>query len=343
MRIILSFNEAYAPHAAAVITGLIKHSSQLLSVAILYLDISDKTIARFKSYYSDRLDSIEFYKVEIESKLQRRIKDIRTVSHLKGNVETYLRLFAHRYIKDDYALYLDCDIVVNGDVCQILNEVDYNCYVSGVKEYDPNHKLLDFSVSKNKEEFPALWHYICRDAHFYRLYKYYEMENTCCYMNAGVTFMNLKKWRDEKFYNIILSQLLSKDYFFAADQDVLNSCIKGEFGKLSPRWNSVVLNDGILSNYNHSELKEAIEKPIIVHLAGEGKPWNRKMGGTYRELYWEYRLDTPWPEYNVKLPKEKKKSLKHKLKSLIKSIIRKNGIEKTMIKNEMTSSFIEVL
>ena len=36
MKILLTFNESYAPHAAAVITGLIEHASGPLSISILY-------------------------------------------------------------------------------------------------------------------------------------------------------------------------------------------------------------------------------------------------------------------------------------------------------------------
>ncbi len=45
MIILLSFNEAYAAHAAAVITGLIRHSSQNLSIFVLHQGLKEETIS----------------------------------------------------------------------------------------------------------------------------------------------------------------------------------------------------------------------------------------------------------------------------------------------------------
>lgn len=298
MKILLSFNDAYAPHAATIVTGLINNNSQKLSVVVLYYCLKAETIEKFVTYYEKRLASIEFIKVEIEPKLAERLMAIRSPMSLQGKIEPWLRLFASSYIQDDYVVWLDCDIVVTGDICKILDEVDNQYLISACKEYDPLYKnnLRDLKQF-DKWIFPDKWEgCMIVDAHFYRLYNYYGIPHNVPYFYSGIMYMNLKKWREEEFESQLIKKIWDIDYFFAVDQDVLNSVIKGQFGILSPQWNVMMESTRkCLTNYDFKQIEDSLQSPLIVHLAGGVKPWNENCGGIYRKMYWDYRLDTPWP------------------------------------------------
>ena len=297
MKILLSFNDAYAPHAASVVTGLIKNSSQKLSVVVLYYSLKAETIEKFVTYYEKRLASIEFIKVEIEPELAERLKSIRSPMYLQGRIEPWLRLFASSYIHDDYVIWLDCDTVVTGDICKILDEVNNQYFISACKEYDPLYKnnLRDLKQLDKWVLPDNLENCMIADAHFYRLYNYYGIPYNMPYFCSGVMYMNLKKWREENFESKLIKKIYEIDYFFAVDQDVLNSVLKGQFGVLSPQWNVMESTRKSLTNYDSKQIEDSLVSPSIVHLGGGGKPWNEYFGGIYRKLYWDYRLDTPWP------------------------------------------------
>ena len=247
MKVLLSFNEAYAPHGAAVITGLIRHSSQKLSIVVLYHELSEETIQKFTSFYSAQLETIEFIKVTVSPELEKRLKEIRSSFYLKGNIETWLRIFASSYIQDDYVVWLDCDIVVTGDICKILEEVDNQYFVSACKEYDPLYTMRDLD---HTEEWASLddWRYqMIYDAHYFRTYEYYDIPYHVPYFCAGIMYMNLKKWREEHLESQLLEKIYEYDYIFALDQDVLNSVIKGRFGVISPKWNTLAARPALTS------------------------------------------------------------------------------------------------
>ncbi len=296
MKILLTFNESYAPHAASVITGLLKYSSVPLSLVVLYSEMKNDSISKFKDYYKNRLQSIDFIKVDIHGEIAEKFKRIKSQFHLSGRIEPYLRLFAPLYIEDDEVIYLDCDIVVLGDINEILDEVNYDCCVSGVREHDPMHKLMNYSNLDKYTEPYSYKNYMIMDAHYYRLKRFYGMKCSSSYMCDGIMHMNLKKWRKENLFEKLMKRLNTTDYFLSADQDLLNSVIDGEFGVLKPAWNTIVNGSGIMSNYSSEEFREAFLAPKIVHMPGIYKPWNKRLGGPYRKIYWEYRMDTPWPE-----------------------------------------------
>lgn len=296
MKILLTFNETYAPHAAAVITGLIKHSSKPLSIAVLYTTLEDDTINKFKQYYVNRLESIEFHKVELEGEFVESLLNVRGQKHLKGKIETYLRLFAPLYIDDDDIIYLDCDIVVNGDVTEMIDEVDHRFYISAVKEYDPAYKYKDLNNTDKWNAPGSLYSVFVRDAMFTRFRRFCHQSVDVPYFCAGIMYLNLKKWKEDNLIGKMMDAIQKYKSFYFADQDIVNCVTEGKFGVLHPKWDSFVTNFGFTSGYSSKELEEAATNPAIVHMAGEYKPWTKGVGGKYRELYWQYRMDTPWPE-----------------------------------------------
>lgn len=348
MKILLTFNESFAPHGAAVISGLLKYASKPISVAILYTDMRAETISSLKEYYDNRLESIEFHKVDVNSKLALKFRNIISQPHLSGKIETYLRLFATQYLNDDEVIYLDCDIVVKDDVYKMLDEVDYNSFVSGVREYDPKHYYLDFG---NLDAFtkPSYEEYFYRNAFFMRTLKYYKMSNDSSYLCCGIMHLNLKKWREENLVEKLMRKIDETNLFFCADQDVMNSVIDGHFGVVSPRWNTIVAYSGVMANYTSEQYKEARENPAIVHLPGSSKPWLKGAKGKYVDEYWELRKDTPWPirdeiETTVTTNKPIALKLYHKFTSVIVRIANKlNSIGREPKRHPFASIFSEEL
>lgn len=307
MKILLTFNDSFAPHGAAVISELLNYASKPFGVVVLYSDMHQKTIEKFNGYYKSKLQSLEFYKVDVDGDLARKLRKIKSQPHLIGKIEPYLRLFAPLYIKDDEVIYLDCDILVKGDIFEMLKEVDYDCVVSGVQEHDPKHKKHNYCKLDEYTTPSSFENYFYRDAFFYRLKKYYGMDDDAAYMCDGIMHMNLKLWRKENLMDKIQKNLDKFQFFYSADQDVLNSVINGRFGVLSPKWNTIVNGAGIMAHYTSEQYKEAKEHPIIIHMPGSNKPWIKGRKGQNVEDYWSARRDTPWP-MRIEIPSQSVKA-----------------------------------
>lgn len=162
---------------------------------------------------------------------------------LHGDWTTYARLLIPIYVESDFALYLDSDLIIQVDVLdlfkfkfnqEILAAV-YGCNVSFA---------LDHSFLINKLNWP---------------------ENQG-YFNAGVLFLNLKKWRssnvEEKWKQI--AEQYPND-LLSHDQTLLNAICEGNFGELPACYN--------VEWYPGME-EPSIKENSIIHFVGSPKPWD---------------------------------------------------------------------
>jgi lipopolysaccharide biosynthesis glycosyltransferase len=125
------------------------------------------------------------------------------------------------------------------------------------------------------------------------------------YFNSGVMVVDRSAWRAAEV------ERRSRDYLHAKagqllhfDQDALNAVIGDRCELVHCRWNlqvnqvlpAIRSDDGrIYSFVPREEILEAVERPAIVHWAGEEKPWNA--GGTnlpHADRWFEAVDETPW-------------------------------------------------
>lgn len=286
MKILLTFDSGYAPHAATVMESVIMNCPEKLDFIVIYYDLTDEIRDILKLHFYNRVKSLEFYKLD-ERILSEILKDTKTASHLIG-LNTYIRIFAAEILpsSDDYVIYMDCDIIVLKNILDIMKDVDLNKPLCAVKEYDPKYKLRDLGKIKYWEH-PVI-NPLIYEAYWYRTYLDLHMDLNVPYFNAGVMIVNLNYWREHHFKDRLLKFMTNNSNLFSADQDALNSICNGNFGVLEPKWNSVVLNSGIMNNYDFEG------SPSILHFAGPVKPWHYTNISSERKEYLKYRKKTPW-------------------------------------------------
>jgi lipopolysaccharide biosynthesis glycosyltransferase len=122
------------------------------------------------------------------------------------------------------------------------------------------------------------------------------------YLNAGVMLMNLAAMRAEDFGKRALALGHERsDIFTFNDQDALNVLANGRWRPLHPRWNAMShlwLRPGLVDPaFSTLELEVARLSPAVVHFEGAQtvKPWFYRSAHPLRNLYREYRAQTPWP------------------------------------------------
>lgn len=111
------------------------------------------------------------------------------------------------------------------------------------------------------------------------------------YYNSGVLYIDLARWNERELSKRML-QLLRERYLSMQDQDALNLIARRSIGELPVRFNQFVL------------LKEAPQPipsdSIILHFAGQLKPWQPWCNDPRRELYDEYRARSQWREFDYR-------------------------------------------
>lgn len=272
IHICLSFDSLYAPHGDATITSIIKNCSE--PHRLHFYIVHD-----------------EEFKPEIKEQLKRGRKD-QTFTFLEVgkdtfnkfplnrnyiNINCYYRLILQDLLPQnvDKYIYVDSDIIVIGDICEIWNE---NINEVTLLAAPDNNQRIEGQLG-----LPP---------------------NT--YFNSGFLVFNLKRVR-EKFPNLFQIYIdvfeKNRDKIKFQDQDIINlafyelSKSHPEVKMLSRDWNystGMFYKDTFFKNKMRFASDEAYltsmsNSPRILHYTGRKKPWKVKCLHPLKGLYWKYR------------------------------------------------------
>ena len=189
----------------------------------------------------------EILNIEIDAE---KVKHFSTPDeHIK--YMTYFRYFIAEFVKEDRALYLDCDMVVHGNINPLFQKDFEENYIIAVPDgwYKNifNAGMMMVNVHKWKTDN------ICQNLLELTAEKHREV-----YGDQGV--LNLlfeNKWKK-----------VSPHYNFMVGLDTL------AYWAQKPEW--------FLNSWDENY------KPAIIHFEGKDKPWNDSLKTRYRELWWFY-------------------------------------------------------
>ena len=276
MNIVLASDDNYVPLLTITIVSFLENNCNEfdeINVFILNDGISKQNIEKINNILNKYGCNIIFIKTKNIENLNSKI-----VSHEKDNIAsftTYSRLFIGSLIPDniDRIIYLDCDILVVDSVKQLWDEDISDYYCAGV---------LD-----------------CCNTTVQRMLGISEGDN---YINAGVLYVNLKKWREdnveEKFIEFIMN---NQNRYYQHDQGIINNTFKNNIKIISPKYNlqgyfqfmSYKVSkkfSGIDNEYYSKEIiDEARKNPVFLHFCGSNffRPWKNE-NNHYTNLYKKY-------------------------------------------------------
>lgn len=255
MVIVTASNDIYARHLGVMLTSLMENNQNRskLDIYILDSDISDFNKTRLERIVNKYNRNVSFMKV-----------DEKTVKSLEIN-QPYLdrfsiaatyRILIPDLLKPDLskALYLDCDLIIEGDIHELWDTDISNYYLAGVNEMQFMNKRLAKEVTGNL-----------------------PLGGNSAYFNSGVLLLNLDKWREYEVSKQLVNFM--QDYpekLVYVEQDALNVVLDGKWLNLNPKWNYMI----------HHKKKPPVD-PIIIHYSGNKKPWNHDRL-PYRENYIKY-------------------------------------------------------
>lgn len=219
------------------------------------------------------------------------------------SVAAYYRLFIPAILPEtiEKAIYLDCDLVVRGNLAQLWQiEIGEN-YILAAQDMG----IMQVSTTP------------------YGLLNYQELgiAPEAKYFNSGVLVLNLKKWRNEQFIVKALTYFKSNsNYVRFHDQDVLNALLPGAWGELPPQWNfqptihiSASWNENPLLAETYDKLSQ---NPNIIHYTSALKPWNSNRA-LFKEYFFTYVDLTAWSGWRFTIWRRLWLRLNRKVKKII--------------------------
>lgn len=195
---------------------------------------------------------------------------------------TYYRIIIPDLLPNlEKALYLDCDIIVLGDIKELYEKEITNHAFAAVEE----------KVTDRQKEL--------------------GMPLGSKYFNAGVMLINFNKWKElditKKTINFIQNNPGKLKYW---DQDSLNAIAYDKWASLDVAYNYMT------SLQTEPHIEDYENNIFIIHYSSPLKPWNLLCKNFYKKYYFYYLKKTPWRKIRYV-----DKTLKNIVKKILKHIV----------------------
>ncbi|MDR5609828.1 MULTISPECIES: glycosyltransferase [unclassified Arsenophonus] len=209
--------------------------------------IDDEYIQRFQKMITKYNSNIIIYLLDAEELKQLSTSDF-------WSYATYFRLIAFEYLSTNInsILYLDADVICKGSLKELFQLNLANSFAAVVLDVD------------NMQQSSAT-----------RL-KLTDLNGK--YFNAGVIYVNLKKWIENDLSKKSLELVRGKTNFGKLkylDQDALNILFQTQNIYLSRDYNCIYTLKNELAYHDLSKYKNTItDSTILIHYTGVTKPWH---------------------------------------------------------------------
>ena len=244
--IVLAANYAYVDQVLTTIKSICYHNRSIR----FYLINSD-----FPNEWMKQLNKrLEKFDSEI---INCRVTS-EQISRYKTDISytVFLRYFVADFVKEDKALYVDCDLVITKNLDDL--------FATDLQDY-PLAAVRDFGGR----------------AYFGR-----EI------FNAGVLLINNAFWKQENMTQKLIDLTNEwHDKVDQADQSILNMLFENRWLELDFDYNHIVIH----KQFTDYQLPSDQDYPAIIHYLSHRKPWKDLAAQTYRDVWWYYH-NLEWTE-----------------------------------------------
>ncbi|MDE7430762.1 MAG: glycosyltransferase family 8 protein [Lachnospiraceae bacterium] len=251
--VVWGVDKNYILQAFVVMRSILLHSSENYHFFVLTADCIEEEVKEFTGILRKEYDNFKISTKVIDSVCLEGARIFN--SHLSE--ASYFRLFIPEIIQEyDKCIYLDCDLIVHGDLKQLYEINLGNHYLAGVKDC---HIIEDTPHEREHQRIlglPTLERYI----------------------NAGVLVMGLKKMRQDEIELSFMEQLKKENWY--EDQDILNVCCYPFIKVLPLKYNLFHFYLGANIKclyglpYDDQDFEFDHDSPYILHIGGRHKAWN---------------------------------------------------------------------
>ena len=282
--VVFAADDTYVPMVTTTIRSMLDNASsdRFYDVVVLTSNISWEHQELMRECLVGGADNVSLRFHDVSSVMCEY--DLATNNAHIG-IETYYRFIIQRVMPGyEKVLYLDSDLVVEGDVAELYDtELGDNLLGATID--------VDYLGNLNMNDGERLEYTKMK----------LKMSNPYGYFQAGVLLLNLKAMREAYTTAQWLEFASVRDFIFD-DQDVLNAHCEGRVTYLDQRWNVMHACGDRVSRVApfapaavYKTYMEARQAPFIRHYAGCDKPWNL-IGCDWAADYWKYARETPFYE-----------------------------------------------
>lgn len=266
--VVFATNDNYAPYAGVCINSIIQNSNKnyFYKVYVFHVNLSQKTIDLLNSIKSDNVST---QCVNISANIEK-IKSV-LYTHSYFSNEMYYRILIPEILNEyKKVIYLDCDMVVLGDLSELYKTNLDNFCIAAVK--NPLHKKMQEYIVDNFNINP---------------------EN---YINSGMLLINCEEFKKQNIKNKFFKEIKNHKILRYPDQDLINIVCKNKILYLPMNWNYLWHQERLnksanldlhLLDSNMTEYINASKDIRIMHFTGDRKPWayNAIPGA---DIFWKY-------------------------------------------------------
>lgn len=250
----------YLPYLGVTAFSLLTNNAREdLAIFIITDEVGEQDNLRFERLSSEFKVPITIYRIsEWDKEALEKLK-------VQGRFVTanYYRLLIPRVIPEtvDTALYLDADMIVNGDISGLLDAAVGDKVVGACP--DPVGRIVMRKPG---------------------------------YFNSGLLLMNLEQWRQRDISGKAMACAASRNDLAYCEQDALNEVVSGD----SILWIDLEYNYMVYDRLQpkfQEELNRAashVQTPKILHFTGEVKPWHAWYIAEHKDKYFDYARRSPW-------------------------------------------------
>lgn len=283
-----STDDKYVQHCMAMLCSLFENNKEkTFCVHIIHDGLTTDSKDKIQQLCLKYKNDVRYYTVD-----SKRFQNVKLNGNPMYSMATYYRFMLPEFIDKsiDQILYLDCDVIVLGDVYKLyhLNMSDMGvAAVADASPYDSYHRWK-MGLALTDMAF--------------------------C---AGVMMINLKYWRDNDIEAKLFEYATRPwEHVYMQDQDALNYVFRGNWFVLPFKWAKTPLSVAAIGcNQKRFDYNEYVEDPVIYHYSSPMKPW-LDVWFPDRYYYWKYASISGFKDLKVN-----KTSFSYKL-SIAKNVLR---------------------
>lgn len=251
-------DDNYIQHCMAMLCSLFENNKDKhFHVYILTSSLSSENIESLDLLFDKYKQEMFFPKIN-----EALLDGVQFRKNRPLSKAAYYRLLLSSVLNIDKVLYLDCDMIILGDINELYN-VD----------------LTNYSLAACIDPMPF------NNEHRMQLNLSVGAKTFC----SGIMLLNLQYWRENASESKLVSFAKKKRIpVYLHDQDVLNHVFQNTWFVLPPKWNRTPMARGIYDvKYKYYDYYENYNKPMVYHYCSGIKPWENVFS-LKRQFYVKY-------------------------------------------------------
>ncbi|MEE2641752.1 MAG: glycosyltransferase family 8 protein [Planctomycetota bacterium] len=289
--LVCATDDAYVMPLAAMLysAGQNLRVGSELHVLILDGGVSEENRHRLKESLADHPIHLEW--VTFNAEILQNFQVSHHVSHT-----AYYRLLLSEVLPASIhkILYLDCDLLIRGDLVELW-EMDLEGATIGAV---PDIACPNIDASHGMDNFRLANPYL---ASFCPVGNYEELgiDSKARYFNSGVMLIDLQQWRQRNISQRLIDCMReNEEHIWCWDQYALNVVLHDQWKEIGLQWNlgshAFEYPDARYSPVSGEDFDLMLEDPQVVHFTTEWKPWHYGIDHAYRDEFFQSLDQTAW-------------------------------------------------